>query len=154
MLSVLGIQKIEELQFMYDDRLFDTDVLYELLEQYNMKNMKLYVAGKVGKFDFGTLSKFKPEVVRKQYLYNIPDWKVFKKEYFDTQMNKLVSTDREMFNRIDKMLNHVSVCKKVARLHQITHNPVQLTPEEAYSVHTVLKSRGELFDLINDFRVV
>lgn len=154
MYSILSANKIEELINMRQLGVFDSSVIYELLETIHQHNRSLYIQKHSGKFDFGTFRKVSEAVVAKQYDSMIKDWKVFNKEYFNTSLNLLPNDLEDDFIYLDKALSNVVVCNKIIKLHQLTGgNPVQVNLQEAQAYDFVMKEAKRLEFYMFDFTV-
>lgn len=153
MYSTYGSAKIENLQIMYDQGLFDSSFLYEMLEQINQLNRNLYVQKNSKGFDWQVLRKKSEEFVGQQYDYIIKNWKVLKKEYWNTSFNLLPKDVKDDFVWIDRLLDAVVVCKRIVQLHQFTQNPVQLNYEEMRCVKLVTDEVKRLEYYMFDFNV-
>lgn len=154
MYSILSANKIEELINMRQLGVFDSSVIYELLETIHQHNRYLYIQKHKNKFDFGTFRKVSESTIAKQYDNMIKDWKVFNKEYFNTSLNLLPNDLEDDFIYLDKALSQVVVCNKIIKLHQLTGgNPVQVNLQEASAYDFVVKEAKRLEFYMFDFYV-
>lgn len=155
MYSILSASKIEELIHMREMGVFDSSVIYELLETIHQHNRSLYIQKHKNKFDFGTFRKTSEAVVAKQYDSMIKDWKVFNKEYFNTSLNMLPNDLEDDFIYLDKALSNAVVCNKIIKLHQLTGgNPVQVNLQEAQAYDFIVREAKILEEFMYDYRVV
>lgn len=154
MYSILSASKIEELLHMREMGIFDSSVIYELLETIHQQNRSLYIKKHSGKFDWGTIRKTPESVVAKQYDSMIKDWKGFNKEYFNTSLNMLPNDLEGDFIYLDKALSNSVVCNKIIKLHQLTGgNPVQVNLQEAQAYDFVMRDAKRLEFYMFDYKI-
>ena len=153
MYSTFSTAKIDGLRILYDSGYFDTTRLYELLEAFNNINQYEYRKANSNRWSFQTFSKNNGAFASKVYKHNIPNWKVLKKEYWNTEMNLLPTGMKQDFKEIDKFLADVTICKRIVQLSDFTSNPVQISFEESRAIKNVLDNKEKLGYYVFDYVV-
>jgi len=154
MYSSYGNTKVEVLQIMFDEGYFDSCNLFNILESFNNLNKQLGIEHQIKNNIFWKLSRNAQTTLKLQYETSFPDWKCFKREAYNTNINMLSGQDKTDFETVDKLLANIMVCKRVCELHQFTGgNPVQISFEDMRAIKYVLHHKDDLAYFQFEFKV-